>query len=210
MASNPHLIATLDHIFCPPGGFEPSVPWWWQFTTVGGDYVKAEQKYWQMLHSDWTFGPEDLSEALVCAAAFITQDWTHLNGALRIIPKTHENYPTLNNLPQVCDEPLEFLNSRLYPLKPGSIVLRETRVIHGGVANYSEFTRHMPCILAESTYKSVFHRPPPRSLPQSVWNQLPPDVQQHTHYVYDKKGQMTKNPLEFHFNFKEGAVSLPN
>ena len=94
------------------------------------------------------------------------------------------------------------LESKLYPLNVGTLVIRDPRVIHGGTGNWSDETRFMPCLCASATkllWESKFCK---RTLPDAVWKTLDEKAQAHTEYVWVEavdEESPTKRPCSVRF-----------
>lgn len=90
----------------------------------------------------------------------VLEDWTWESGALRVLPGRHfyEVIPTptvkLNEVAypsNLTEEVLLYdsLRSQLFPLKKGTVIIRDVNTLHGGCPNLSARHRLMPSFIFE-------------------------------------------------------------
>jgi len=127
---------------------------------------------------------------------FLTSDWTSLNGPIRQIPGTQRSHQPIPSLDQ---EPDWMRVSRLFPLKAGSIILRDVRAWHGGTPNVSQFVRCMPNVEFLAPW---YREPVVRSLPLALYDRLEPVAKYRCRYIVEQPG----SPLRLGYRREFGGT----
>jgi hypothetical protein len=171
------LLQLLDGIL-PEGG---------ECVSGGGDFVFGGAAEFQRIHSDIDVASaQDLAfPPPYVSANFAVHEVDAFNGPMRIIPGTQRMSGRARRenltLPQLHEEPEEWLGSTLQPLCPGDVIVRDVRVLHGGTPNLTAETRFLPSLefasaaLRESKRQDIW--PVPVSLPEEVFSRLSPWAQ---------------------------------
>lgn len=145
----------------------------------GGDFVLDGVTTYQQLHSDMQVRKDEdvLRPPPLISVNFAAQDLDDFNGATRFVPGTQ-----LSRGEVPYREPSDWLNSRLNPLRAGSAIVRDVRVLHGGTPNISQAVRFLPSIeYASADFRATGRKdcfPPPRGLPRKLYDELQPEVQE--------------------------------
>lgn len=109
----------------------------------------------QTLHSDlagWDLGPFNVSFPPPCISAnFVVHPVTENNGPMRILPGTQRHSASKSTIRDFWssvdgEEPQEWRESTLQPLRTGDLIVRDVRVLHGGTPNLSDATRFLPAV----------------------------------------------------------------
>ena len=89
--------------------------------------------------------------------------------------------------------------SRLFPLKAGSIILRDVRAWHGGTPNVSQFVRCMPNVEFLAPW---YREPVVRSLPLALYDRLEPVAKYRCRYLVEQPG----SPLRLGYRREFGGT----
>lgn len=195
MLDTPQLLSMLE-LLLPGGG---------ALVSAGGDFVMEHTGSSQSLHSD-IYKPlcafdVQFPPPFLCAN-FAVHAITDNNGPMMIIPGTQRVADALKRRGRRF--PSTWADSKLSPLDPGDMLLRDVRVLHGGTPNQSTEARFLPSLdfaltafLQSEEYKWPVHM----SLPDKLMGGLSPAAQK---WVWP--GIVSKDELEVDWSTRHMRV----
>lgn len=130
----PKVLHVLDLLY-GAGGYECA--------GGGGDFVRAGNLRDQALHADGAHPTyPQLWDVPLMGVNFAVRDISVEDGPMRVLPG--KRWSRNAKVTRLEDETFNSLRSTLAPMRKGSCLVRDCRLLHGGTQNLSRTTRFMP------------------------------------------------------------------